>query len=260
MSHISFSEFKIWNECPYKHKLQYKDKLKGFTGNLYTAFGSAIHSACEEYAKGGFASESKDVFISSFLEEVGDLSEEIQEQITQKDGEAFLEQGLEILPEICPAVHENFSGCEVVSVEEALFEPVKEFVENEYSFKGFIDLVLKTPDGKYHIIDWKSCSWGWDARRRSDPMATYQLIFYKHYYALKHGIDVKSINTHFALLKRTAKTGAKVEIFKVTSGARRTENALKMLKNALYNINKSRFIKKRTSCNRCEFYKTEHCT
>ena len=32
-------------------------------------------------------------------------------------------------------------------------------------FKGFIDLVVKTPDGKYHIIDWKTCSWGWDAQR-----------------------------------------------------------------------------------------------
>ena len=120
--------------------------------------------------------------------------------------------------------------------------------------------MLKTSNGKYHIIDWKSCSWGWDARRRSDPMATYQLIFYKHYYALKHGIDPDLIETHFALLKRTAKTGSKVEFFKVTSGKKRTENALKLLNQALYNINKNRCIKKRTSCGRCEFQDTEHCT
>ena len=48
MSHISFSAFKIWNECPHKHKLVYIDKLKGFEGNEYTAFGTALHSVCEE--------------------------------------------------------------------------------------------------------------------------------------------------------------------------------------------------------------------
>ena len=30
MTHISYSEFKIWKECPWRHKLQYVEKLKGF--------------------------------------------------------------------------------------------------------------------------------------------------------------------------------------------------------------------------------------
>ena len=30
MSHISYSEFKIWAECPYKHKLKYIDKVVTF--------------------------------------------------------------------------------------------------------------------------------------------------------------------------------------------------------------------------------------
>ena len=50
--HISYSELKIFTECPYKWKLQYVDKLKGFTGNIYTAFGSAIHAVCEQSALG----------------------------------------------------------------------------------------------------------------------------------------------------------------------------------------------------------------
>ena len=37
--HISYSELKMWADCPRKHKLVYIDKLKGFTGNEYTAFG-----------------------------------------------------------------------------------------------------------------------------------------------------------------------------------------------------------------------------
>ena len=50
--HISFSELKTWAECPYKHKLKYIDGINGFTGNAFTAFGTAIHSVCEFIAKG----------------------------------------------------------------------------------------------------------------------------------------------------------------------------------------------------------------
>ena len=46
--HISYSELKIFTECPYKWHLQYEKGLAGFTGNIYTAFGTAIHEVCEK--------------------------------------------------------------------------------------------------------------------------------------------------------------------------------------------------------------------
>ena len=79
---------------------------------------------------------------------------------------------------------------------------------------------------------------------------------------MKHNIDVKDIETHFALLKRTAKKN-NVELFRVTSGKTKTENALNLLNNAIYNIRKKRYIKKRTSCTSgygCNFYETKHCS
>jgi len=118
--------------------------------------------------------------------------------------------------------------------------------------------VIKTPDNKYHIIDWKTCSWGWDSRKRSDPMVTYQLTLYKHYFAKKHNIDPKNIETHFALLKRTAKKN-NVEMFRVTSGSRKTQNALNLLLKAVYNISNKRFFKNRLACDKCEFKNTIHC-
>ena len=44
---MSYSELKIWNECTYKHKLIYLDKIREFLGNEYTAFGTALHHVCE---------------------------------------------------------------------------------------------------------------------------------------------------------------------------------------------------------------------
>ena len=47
MPHISFSALKDWNFCAWYHKLTRIDKIGGFEGNAYTAFGNAIHEVCE---------------------------------------------------------------------------------------------------------------------------------------------------------------------------------------------------------------------
>lgn len=258
MTHISFSELKMWNECPYKRKLVYGDRIKGFQGNIFTAFGTAIHAACEIVNLG--IPKMEEVFLENYEKELASLPSEIRDEITQEDAESFLAQGMEIIKEVPEQIEDYFGvDYEIVSVEEKLYEPISEYIESNYSFKGYIDMVIKSSDGKYHVIDWKTCSWGWDARRRSDAMNVYQLIFYKHYYAIKNSLNVEDVDVHFGLLKRTAKKGSKAEIFKVTSGKKRTENALKLLNKALYNISKERHFKNKMSCNRCEFLKTEHC-
>ena len=89
-------------------------------------------------------------------------------------------------------------------------------------------------------------------------MVNYQLTLYKIFYAQKHNIDLKNIETHFALLKRTAKKN-KVEFFRVTSGSKKQENALQLLKKALFNIKKKNYIKDKRSCAKCEFHRTPQC-
>jgi hypothetical protein len=95
--------------------------------------------------------------------------------------------------------------------------------------------------------------------KKGDKMTTYQLTLYKKFYAQKHQVDLDDIETHFALLKRTAKKGNKVEIFRVTSGNKKIDNATEMLVNAVTNITGGRHIKNRLSCSKCIFNKTEHC-
>ena len=251
MSHISFSELKNWNFCPFYHKIVNINKIKGFIGNEYTAFGTAIHDVCEKkILQEQF--DAAEYFIEKFASCLEELSNTVE---FREKPEKMVKQGIGIIPEIMPAVEDFFKdGYEVFSTEERLMVPIDE----NYNFKGFIDAVIKTPDGKYHIIDWKSCSWGWDARKRSDPMITYQLTLYKIFFAKQHNIDLKDIETYFALLKRTAKKD-RVEIFRVTSANRKQENAMTLLNKALFNIKKGRYIKDRRSCAKCEFHKTQHC-
>ena len=251
MSHISYSELRIWNECPYKHKLLYIDRVKGFVGNAFTAFGKAIHEVCE-YSIAGILDDPEDFFNLVFEREL--------EAISLQEDKLIIEmrsQAKNLIPHIIPEVKKNFGEYEVFSVEEKLYEDIND-VQLNFKLKGFIDLVLKTTDGKYHIIDWKTCSWGWDSEKKTSRMVTYQLTLYKKYFCQKHKIDPKDVETHFALLKRTAKKDH-VEIFRVTSGPRKTKNATDLLVRALKHISKSHHVRDRRSCSKCEFYKTEHC-
>jgi ATP-dependent exoDNAse (exonuclease V) beta subunit len=259
MPHISFSALKIWKECPYKHKIQYIDKIKKFKGNSYTAFGTAMHEICEEVLlERCTLNESAEKFKRAFIREFKLLPKEMVVNADKKLILDMVEQGRELAPLAIPALADHFGEFEIISSEEEIYEPIPEFEKEDMDFKGFVDLILKTPDGKYHIIDWKTCSWGWDSQKRTEPMTNYQLTLYKHYICLKHDLEPKDVETYFALLKRTAKKN-KVEIFRVTSGERKTENALNLLNKALYNITSKNYVKNRLSCSNCEFYKTKHC-
>ena len=253
MKHVSFSQLKDWHFCPFYHKLVRIDGLKGFRGNTFTAFGNAIHDTCESMLTEGLERP-----YDFFLERFGKVLNELRSDgIEIDDGlvEKMEEQARPLVELVLPELEEYFGEYEVVSAEELLYEDID---DSELKYKGYIDLVLRTPDGKTHVIDWKSCSWGWDSRKKSDPMVTYQLTFYKYFYARKHGLDPKDVETHFALLKRTAKQN-NVEFFRVTSGQIKTNNALNFLNKAIYNIQKDKHIKNRLSCSKCDFYKTEHC-
>tara|TARA_R100001082_G_C4353308_1_gene155587 strand:- start:434 stop:1225 length:792 start_codon:yes stop_codon:yes gene_type:complete len=259
--HISYSELKTWDECAFKHKLVYIDEAKKFLGNEHTAFGTAVHEVCEKSVLNEIKLDKSSLvecFNNKFLEELKELTSK-NVKINKNLIKDMRSQANDLLEHIIPYLKDHFEKYEVISAEEQLYEPIE---GSKKLYKGFIDLVLKTKDGKYHIIDWKTCSWGWDARKKADRMITYQLTYYKHFFSKKHNIDIADIETHFALLKRTAKKN-KVEIFKVTAGERKIKNSLKLLNKAIYNIENNNFVKNRLSCTSgfgCEFYNTKYCS
>ena len=239
----------MFSECGWRYRLVYKDKVPFYSSNEFTAFGTAIHATCENVLFGNNKTKPEDYFIEQFAEsrkEIEAPNDDLAEQM--------LAQGKAILPQVKDAVKNFFGDYDVASVEEQLFLPISDNLD----FKGYIDMVLKTPDGKYHILDWKTCSWGWNVQKKSSKLMTYQLTLYKKYFCEKHNIDPKNVETYFGLLKRTPKNN-NVEIFRVTSGNKKTENALKSLNNFIYNVEKGLYFKNRLSCKYCSFYKTEHC-
>ena len=254
-THISYSELKDWAHCPHYHKKSWIEKVAPFEGNEYTAFGSAIHDVCEKKLLKENINEAE-MFQIGFAKKVEELVEKNIE-FNASNVQQMKVAGPAILAEVENALENYFGDYEVFSSEEMLYVPIENFNIN---FKGFVDAVVKVGD-IYHLFDWKTCSWGWDSRKKAEKIVTYQLTLYKHFFCLKHNIDPTKVETHFALLKRTAKKD-RVEIFRVTSGPRKTESALKLLYQAIYNITKRFAIKNRLHCHKpypCKLLNTEHC-
>ena len=206
----------------------------------------------------GDIQDAESLFRENLEKSFGDIDPSARDLALEQ---SMPEQGSRLFSVFAGEFKEFFgSNMKIFSIEEELYESVQDADGNDIGlkFKGFIDMVLKDSQGNYHIIDWKTCSWGWDAKKKSDPMNTYQLVYYKQYFSKKHSIPLQNIEVYFGLLKRTAKKNL-VEIFKVTSGPRRVSNASVFLEKVVHNISNKNFIKNRLSCSRCEYYNTEHC-
>jgi len=248
--HISYSKYRFWRACPYKYKLVAIDKIEPFEENVYFAFGAAIHSLCEQ--KYGNI-EKKKTFTELFLAELNERQVEIEPTEQVK----MIKQAAELEVELFPAIEEHFGKFKVKYIEVELKEPIENY---SVDFWGYIDLVIQTEDGQYHILDWKSTSWGWHARKKSDPIWNYQLTYYKIFFAQCAKIPLENIKTYFVFLKRTAKLGKKIEIFHVTSGKKKIENAMESLRMMVSNISCKRFMRNRLGCDTCDFHGTKHCT
>ena len=256
--YISFSGIKDWDFCPRYYKLTRIDKVYKFNGNMHTAFGSAVHSALETLVSErnnkdrAYAVEvSKNQFLTAFNNDI----ERLKLDPESKDIKNMYSQADILLGGVLDFMKSRFGNYEVVAIEEELNEGIDSEKYGDIKYKGYIDLVIRTKDGKIHIIDWKTCSWGWPWKKKSDPMTTYQLTYYKNFFAKKYGFDLKKVETCFILLKRTAKKD-NIEVVRISSGEKKTENALKLLDTAIYNIDRGNHIKKKTSCHNCDLWKT----
>lgn len=257
--HISYSEIKDWKFCPYYRYLLYDVKLPK-EDSIFLRFGTVIHSTCEKIAKKELISEEDclNYYFDTFDKGMLGLTTSSEQDIA-----LFREQGQKIVIAVRTQLPKSFGdNYQLVSAEYELMEPIKDFVQDpEIMFKGYIDLILYTPDDdRYHIIDWKTASWGWDARKKGDSITSYQLVLYKYYYATKHNIPLDKIDLHFILLKRTEKNESKrIEKVDIACKERKLANAKAFMFEALHNIRSGKHIKYRTRCNKCKFNNTEHC-
>ena len=272
--HVSFSEVKMWKECPWRHKLVHIDKLSEFEASPHLDYGTIVHEGVENFLN------TREMNIPQVLQDIEEKWEEngfdTQEYIENQTKSAA-EQGWKYkhvglsgwkdsaencLRRLPSFMNENFGEWKTIEAEHQLYEQIHGATGEK--FKGFIDaLILSKVNGKKKawIIDWKTASpRGWNRQKRQDFLMQAQLMLYKSFWSEKMNLRSKDISCGFVLLKKQTPEHKSVELIKVSAGPTAMDRSQKMVRSAIKGMRSGLLIKNRESCRFCEFKNTVHCT
>jgi|TARA_B100001971_G_scaffold199522_1_gene210193 hypothetical protein len=281
MKSISHSQFTTYNDCNLKWKLRYVDELSLFGGNIYTLFGSAMHTVIQSYLNEMYnksiVSADKLLLDDMLKEEMVKEFNEIKEKwgvlpCEQKDMIEFYQDGLEIIKHFRKHRNRYFTknNYELVGVEVPIFTTVQEGVE----FRSYLDIVLRNKiSGDIIIIDLKTATRGWIHFQKKNFHKTSQLLLYKQFYSDKFGVPLDKIDVLFLILKRKiAKKSdfpiSRLQRFEPSHGKismNKTMKAFNEFRELIfdskgeYKIDRNYSAKPGSACKFCEFYNTEHC-
>lgn len=257
---ISPSEIVSFEECPFKWKLTYKDRVSKFETNIDFLFGKAAHEAIQEAFKANSFSN-----INCFFEKFKAYIEKEKANLKEKDFKK-LDELLMDAHNIFDNFEENFNkevdgaidikNVSEVSVEEKLVESAN----TTYLFSGRLDLVFKH-DKKYHIWDIKTSKTAWKIDKRNNIAILSQPILYKVFWAKKHNIEkIRDISTAFLILKKKG-GNSPIDYFKVSSGPVAMKRCSDNLEYFTDLISKNKFLKRYNKfiCKWCEFNDTKYC-
>ena len=211
---ISYSQISMFNQCPYKWRLHYKDKISQRDTSIYLVFGIAIHEVMQEYLT-VFYEQSK-----VKANEI-DLEAKFQEKFTDaykmqykqnnnlhfssaEEMREFFEDGVAILEFFKKRVSQYFSkrNTYLVGIELPIINTPNKMLNN-ILFKGMLDVVLYNEVlDEFTIIDIKTSTRGWHSKMTKDEHKQFQLILYKQYFSELYNIPLEKINVKFFIVKR----------------------------------------------------------
>lgn len=272
--HVSFSEVKMWRECPYRHKLVHIDKLSVFEPSPHLDFGTIVHEAVENFLN------TKKMNIEECLQKIEeawekqgfDSEEFIIKETARATGQgwkyrhvplsSWKESATNCLKRLPSFMNETFGDWKTIEAEHELYEDIQGMSGEK--FKGFIDaIILSNVDGKKKvwIIDWKTSSpRGWSKEKRSDFLMQAQLMLYKNFWHEKMNLQSRDIGCGFVLLKKQTREEKSVQMITVSAGPKMMEKSEKLVRSAIKGMRKGLLMKNREACKFCEFKDTEHCT
>ena len=210
---ISYSQYTVYKECPYRWQLTYKEGLYPFTSNINSVFGTALHKSLQEYLRRLYQVSVKSSEEMNFNEYLSDrMIETYKEERKDNGGKHFLQQeefkeyyadGIEILEYLRRKrkVLFDYREWELVAIELPLYVQMLE--EYNILFNGYIDLLLYNRSSKtFRIPDIKTSTKGWNDCAKKDETKMDQIRLYKHYLAKHYGIPVEDISGEYLIVKR----------------------------------------------------------
>jgi hypothetical protein len=281
---ISYSQLSMFNECPKKWSLQYKEGYKQFTSSIHTVFGTAFHETLQHYLTTFYeksGAEADRINTSELLEE--NLREEYKKQyksnnnqhfVTPEELREFYEDGVEIIRELSKHKGRYFSkrGWYLAGIELPLtLNPHSKYPN--IMFQAYLDVVLyHEPTNKIKIIDIKTSKQGWSAREKSNEQKQLQLVIYKKYFSEVYGIPQDNIEIEFLIVKRKIFESEefvirRIQTYSPASGKVKINKATKSIEEFIeqaFDRNGFKQVehqpKINDNCKWCSFYKTHLCS
>jgi hypothetical protein len=272
--HVSFSELRLFNECQWKWVLLKVFGQQTDERSFQMDFGKAVHSGMEVmYSPGGSIEKATENALALYDEALKTLD------LSHPSDYAEAHRIRDCIPgfyrdcAVCP----ELQGIKTLKSELQLMEQIERTDGLNIKFKGFIDIVfvkrLKIKTVIY-VADFKTCQWGWPAKKFQDIEVISQLLLYKHFFCKMMGADPKNVSLAFILLKKKPKAGELcVEVAKISAGPKATEKALEYMQRAITGMHSYSYEKNYGSCvrswkdpetkeervARCPFAGTEKC-
>ena len=282
---VSFSQLSMFRQCPKKWSLQYKEGHKQYTPTIHTVFGTALHEAVQHYLtvmydESAAAADREDII--GMFEDC--LREEYQKQYKRSHSHfsspdqlrEFYDDGVTIINYLIKNRNKYFSkrgwylaGCEVP----IMIMPNKRYTNVLY--QGFLDVVLyHEPTKKFHIIDIKTSTSGWNARAKKDEDKQFQLILYKKFFSETFNVPLDDIDIEFFIVKRRLYKSEdyvipRIQQFKPASGKVKMNRASKALEEFITKaFDREGYAEvehtptpdnPNNNCNWCAFHKTHLC-
>jgi hypothetical protein len=281
---ISYSQMSMFNECPKKWSLQYREGHKQFTSSIHTVFGTALHEVLQAYLttmyeQSGAAADRLNT--AEMLEEA--LRNEYKTQYKSNNNQHFVspdelrefyEDGVEIIREIAKEKGKHFGkrGWYLVGCEVPIILTPNSKLQN-IMFKGFLDVVLyHEPTNTFKIIDIKTSRQGWSKKEKSNEQKQFQLIIYKKYYSELYNVPIENVEVEFMIVKRKIFESEqfvikRVQWFKPASGKVKLNKVTKSIEEFIeqaFDHNGYKQVehqpKVNDNCKWCPFYKTHLCS
>ena len=282
---VSFSQLSMFRQCPKKWSLQYKEGHKQYTPTIHTLFGTALHEAVQHYLtvmydESAAAADREDII--GMFEDC--LREEYQKQYKRSNSHfsspdqlrEFYDDGVTIINYLIKNRNKYFSkrgwylaGCEIP----IMIVPNKRYTNVLY--QGFLDVVLyHEPTNKFHIIDIKTSTSGWNARAKKDEDKQFQLILYKKFFSETFNVPLDDIDIEFFIVKRRLYKSEdyvipRIQQFKPASGKVKMNRASKALEEFITKaFDREGYAEvehiptpdnPNNNCNWCAFNKTHLC-
>jgi hypothetical protein len=208
---ISYSQFSIYSECPYRWYLQYIKKEKTLP-SINLIFGTAIHETIQEFLKRMFEQsavaanrwEAEEFFQQRLLELYKEDIEKNKEHYSTPDElKEFVIDGLEIIEYFKKNRNNFFTKNSQILLGIELPINVYPTENPNVFFNGKIDLVIyDTYLNKVKIIDIKTSTMGWNKYQKTDKIKLRQLPLYKKFFNEQYQVPMENIDIEYFIVKR----------------------------------------------------------